>query len=67
LNAAPAIGQVAHAQSDETTRYYLNGIFIHDRAGKLGLVARARALSPSGTAMSRSGMEHPRTKKPVEK
>ncbi|WP_422036571.1 DNA polymerase III subunit beta [Reyranella sp.] len=36
---ARAIGQVAHAQSDEQTRYYLNGIFIHDRAGKLGLVA----------------------------
>lgn len=36
---AQAIGQVAHAQSDEETRYYLNGIFIHARAGKLGLVA----------------------------
>ena len=36
---AHAIGQVAHAQSDEETRYYLNGIYLHDRAGKLGLVA----------------------------
>lgn len=36
---ARAIGQVAHAQSDEQTRYYLNGIFLHARAGNLGLVA----------------------------
>lgn len=36
---ARAIGQVAHAQSDEQTRYYLNGIFLHDRGGRLGLVA----------------------------
>lgn len=36
---AKAIGQVAHAQSSETTRYYLNGIYLHAREGKLGLVA----------------------------
>lgn len=36
---ARAIGQVAHAQSDEETRYYLNGIYLHERAGRLGLVA----------------------------
>jgi len=36
---AHAIGQVAHAQSDEEARFYLNGIYLHDRAGRLGLVA----------------------------
>ena len=36
---AHAIGQVSHAQSDEETRYYLNGVYFHERAGKLRLVA----------------------------
>lgn len=29
---AAAIGTVVHAQSDESTRYYLNGIYLHRRA-----------------------------------
>lgn len=36
---AAAIGRVSHAQSNEETRYYLNGIFFHIRDGKLRLVA----------------------------
>ena len=36
---AQAIDRVAHAQSDEETRYYLNGIYLHERDGKLRLVA----------------------------
>lgn len=36
---ANAIGQVAHAQSDEEARFYLNGVYLHEREGKLRLVA----------------------------
>ena len=34
-----AIGQVEFAISTEEARYYLNGIYLHPREGKLGLVA----------------------------
>ena len=34
-----AIGRVEFAISSEETRYYLNGIYLHPRQGKLGLVA----------------------------
>ncbi|PZQ82686.1 MAG: DNA polymerase III subunit beta [Ancylobacter novellus] len=36
---AAAIGQVEFAISTEEARYYLNGIYLHPREGKLGLVA----------------------------
>ena len=36
---ALAIGRVAHAQSNEQTRYYLNGVYLHARDDKLRLVA----------------------------
>lgn len=34
-----AIGAVRHAVSSEETRYYLNGVFVHARAGQLVYVA----------------------------